>query len=478
MTATASVGLESLFEANRAEPALIGEGFAWTYGDLANRAAGIAHTWRESGAVAGDRVALRLPNGPEFLAAYLAAAIGGFTIVPVNSGLTDTDLGYILDATAPRLVVDDPEQVTGKSADFSGEFAVRDDDVFAIFFTSGTTNRPKGVCHTLANMVANVRAFNDLTGVDHRSRMLHVLPMGYMAGFLNTFLSPLIAGGSICIAPQFSAATAGRFWRPAIDHEVDTVWLTPTMAALLTRFCKGGTVAAWTAENMTRVFVGTAPLLDPVRTPFESAFGVRCLESYGMTELLLVASNRPDDHCVSGSVGHLVAGVETRFAADHREMTGTGDRLWIRTPYACRGYWNPVDGSIADPRQDDWFSTGDCGLLEGDRLCITGRTKDLIIKGGTNISPRAVEELLLSHPRVKEVAVVGIPHEFWGEEVAAAIVADDVGHGGNDHLLAELTSLCKQHLQAEAVPGQWRVVSELPKSSTGKTRSADVKGLF
>ncbi len=456
----------------------------FTAKEVVERAAGLARLLTSRGAPRGGRIAAALPNGPDFVLYYLACLYGGFTAVPINPALPDAVIRHIVRITCPSLLLSD----TANAGRFEGEepprwivasgdllapstplpFAGEDDIHLSITFTSGTTNLPKGVAHACGAMLANVRAYNAHVGLDDRTRMMHVLPMAYMAGFLNTILSPLAAGGSVLLAPPFSAAQALGFWRPAVDYDANALWLTPTMLAFLMRANRDPTILDWTRQHLSHVMVGTAPLPAALKESAEKSFGVECLESYGMTEVLLVSGNTSRFPRKPGSTGRILPGIEmeTRDNDGRPLRPGQKGNLWIRSPFALKGYLSG-DGVAVTPLIEGWLDTGDVGLVDDDGdLFITGRTKDLIIRGGTNVSPRAVEEILLRCPGVVDAAVVGVPHPFWGEDVVAAIIPEE----GVDHdaLQPGLLARLRAELPADALPSRFIARKEFPRSVTGK----------
>ncbi len=445
--------------------------------ELFYKASQLAQFFLIQGAARSDKIAIQLPNCIDYILCYFAGIIGNFTIIPINSALPEKDINYILSITQPKLHIKTVAELAFPEINLDHKIHSINTSIIAIFFTSGTTNKPKGVCHTTENMLANAHAFNQLVGLDQDTRLLHVMPMGYMAGFLNTVLSPILAGGSIVIAPQFSAAEAMNFWKPVMDHAVNAMWITPTMAALLARLNRNTAVSAWTKQHLRHVFVGTAPLPKSTKQVFDTAFGVECLESYGMTEVMLVSANAHKFVKKDGAVGRLIEQVEVqaRNAEGHPLSINQEGDLYLKSPFALQGYLNPETGEMISPLENGWLATGDYGYVDPDHdLFITGRIKDLIIRGGTNVSPRAVEEVLLLHPDIQEAAVIGKPHAFWGEEVVAFIIMNE-SKAFNQALIAEH---CRQNLHADAFPSLFKLMNELPRSSTGKIQTHKLRELL
>ncbi|MBU0729453.1 MAG: acyl--CoA ligase [Proteobacteria bacterium] len=466
----ASSLLSNTFAQRSGSTALICGEIRLSYAQLYRRAASLVERLRLDGINRRMTVAVELSNSIDFAVVYIAGAVGGYRIVPVNPALPESQKQYLYANTPPDKIIR-----KGLHLDDTAILKVHDSgyhfdpDAELIFFTSGTTSQPKGVRHSFARMVENVSAFNRLAGIDETTVMINVMPMSYMAGFLNTLLSPLLAGGTVIITPGFSADMARNFWPLAIQHDINTLWLSPTMAAMLARLNRSEEITAWTTKNLHQIFVGTAPLPQTVRNAFETVFGVICRESYGMTEVLLVSCQVEEDGFCDGSVGRVLDGVEiqTRNAAGHDLTPGEEGELWLRSPYMLIEYRIGECGEPQQPFLDEWLPTGDLGRIDSQgRLYITGRLKDLIIHGGINVSPRAVEDVLISHPEVSEAAVLGKAHPFWGEEVIAFIALKNE----SPSKLEDLKSYCQARLVPDAVPSRFEVLSKLPMTVTGKIR--------
>jgi acyl-CoA synthetase (AMP-forming)/AMP-acid ligase II len=460
----ASEQLNAIFAERWDEPALICDSCQFSYRELYGHAAGIAAWLAEQGCQARDAVAMLLPNGWPFAVTYLACLVGGYRIVPVNPELNSEDQAYILSSTVPKILVDDPRLLADLpplAAD-APNFVYPDEIVAAIFFTSGSTGKPKGVCHSLDALVANALSFNASLGINVGTRQYHVLPMAYMAGFLNTLLSPWMAGGVVLLGPRFRPVDALQFWQRPLQWNANAIWLTPTLAAVLVRVSRDPQVASRVGLCLEHVFCGTAPLPMATRKSFYDVFGVHLQESYGMSEVLLVAAQTRDEAARLTGVGRLLPSVkvETRTVPDL-----CAEELIIHAPWTLKGYL--LEGGESSPLLNDGgMPSGDQGMVDGQQLVITGRLKDLIIRGGLNVSPLAVEEVLLREGGVEDAAVVGLPHDFWGEMIVACLVA---GGGADPQTLQEaLQARCLSELGDGMRPDKYIWLDTLPRASTGK----------
>jgi acyl-CoA synthetase (AMP-forming)/AMP-acid ligase II len=462
----ASEKINKAFSIHWIKPALITDERSFSYCDLYAHANAIRAWLLNQGCQIDDTVAIRLPNGWPFAVAYLACILGGYRFVPVNPELNEVDQDYILCRVNARIVIEDEAVLYGLLPILADapNFNYPKGKVAAVFFTSGTTGKPKGVCHTLEGLVGNVVAFNQSQGLDSDTRLYHVLPMAYMAGFLNTLLSPWLAGGTVLLGPRFRPVEALQFWKRPLAWDANAIWLTPTLATVLVRMNRDLDIKHKLSESMRHIFCGTAPLPIAVRQSFHATFSCSLQESYGMSEVLLVAAQTRVEAAEQINVGHLLPGVHATFRAipERREP-----ELVINTPYALSSYLLE-DGESSPLLGDGGMPTGDAGQMEGDALIITGRLKDLIIRGGLNVTPVAVENVLKRELGIQEVAVVGLPHDIWGESIVACLVAES---GRNvDTLQANLHLRCTKELAEGMRPDRYVWLEDLPHASTGKVQ--------
>ena len=469
--------LELLFRQHWDQPALVNvtaNPSVWTFGQLYVAASQFVTMPAQATVafVAQDRLTTVLT--------YLAGWIKGSTLVPLDADYAlPLQQHYAPLAEATEWFAEQPTIMPPADMPVcpdAGLFALPDSGCPVRFLTSGTSAMPKVVVHRLDKMLANVAAFNQALGqtpsYTHRQTlgqvfnppapMLHVMPLHYMAGVLNCLLAPWQAGQPVILAPAFSAETATRLdamlTHPLVKSfsPVD-VWLSPTMLAMVPRLIKTPERRQTLTNRLNHVLVGTAPLPSAVQQQFEIAFSRPCLVSYGMSEVLLVSLNQtgePDD-----AVGTLLPGIQVR--------TDEQGQLWLASDYAMTGYLNQPNPFKPDAGGLNWLPTGDLGQMQQARLTITGRLKDLIIRGGINISPQAVETVLLQHPAVTGAAVWGQPDPFWGETVQAAV---ETPTPDNEALTMALQQHCHQHLPPYAQPASLKLVTQLPRTSTGKVQ--------
>lgn len=453
-------------------------GLTLSFGGFHRAAVGLAARLGEEGLTRGDRLVAVLPNSAEFALLYFACLHRGVTVVPVNPALHPRDVVFAIGHSGGKLLVY-AEATRGfvmgpmrrwelPSLPFderptTGAAEVTDDDLLTIVFTSGTTAFPKAVAHKVGSLFGNARAFNAEMGLGPEHRFLHLFPMAYSGGFFNQLISPFLAGSSVVMTPGFGPRTALDFWKTPMACGVNALWLNPTIAAALLRVDRDEEGQAWCRANIRRCFIGTAPLHAPLKRAFEAAYGVPLYESYGLSETLLVAANGPGAGAVEGAVGRPLPGVEV--------LVSDGELL-IKTPHLMAGTLDYATSRVIPPSDPEWFPSGDLGEIGADGLVrITGRKKDVILRAGLNVSPRALEELLLQHEAVEQAAVVGVPSALTGEEIVAVVRLKP----GFDASLPALESYCKTSFAASCRPSAVLVRDDMPTGATGKILKKELR---
>ena len=465
-------------------------GRTFSYGEMHAAAGAAAAELRRRRARRGDRIAISLRNSAELAALYLGALQAGVVAVPLGSGFGRRELRSVLSRSAPALVLCDDDRVGNVAHELGHEplpgldpftaappaedwepfDGVSSADVVAIHFTSGTTGVPRGVAHRLRDFSGNARRYAEAAGLDESRRIYATLPMTYMAGYYNLLLLPWTIGASIVLDKAFDASSVLRYWRAPMEHGADTLWLVPTIMAMLLEVDRDQAAPDWCAQNVRLAVCGTAPLDPELRERFEERYGVAVHDSYGLSESLLATASTPAAPAPPGTVGTPLPGVEVEVRA--------GGEIFLRSPDMLAGYVeDAAAGRLALPLDaDGWLPTGDTGTVAEDgSLAITGRSKEIVIRGGVNVSPTEVERVLRAQEAVDSVAVVGIPHRVLGEDLAAVVVLRD----GLDLEEVEpaLKSAAREGLEAPQQPGVYVQIDELPATPTGKVRKGALRDL-
>ncbi len=465
-----------------------------TYGEFEAKSLGLAGRLESLGIERGDRVLAVLPNSAEYALLFFACLRLGAAVVPVNPALHPRDIQFIIRNAGAKLLLHDAQTLSLLEglqtprwelpllddpiydADWRPRPGVSPDDLLTIVFTSGTTAFPKAVAHKSGSLLGNARLFNRAVGLGPEDRFLQLFPMAYSGGFFNLLISPYSAGASVVMAPGYGPRTALDFWKVPMAHGVNALWLTPTVAAALLMANRDEAGRAWCRQNIRKAFIGTAPLHAKLKRDFETAHGVSLLESYGLSETLLVASETPEARSGGGSVGPPLPGIQLSVRDDAgRELPrGREGEIHVKTPHLMAGYMDFEKNAPAPAGEDGWLASGDIGRLEGDgRLSITGRKKDLIIRAGLCVSPMAVESVLLEHEAVAQAAVVGVENALTGEEIVAIVKTKP----GVDwaRAKAELESFCRARFAPGSRPAVILAREEFPTGSTGKVLKKELR---
>jgi long-chain acyl-CoA synthetase len=458
-----------------------------SYAALDEAAARVAALLRAKGVAPGDRVGIMLPNVAYFPICYYGALRAGAAIVPMNPLLKDREVAFYLgdsdanvllawhqfadaahlgaEQTSADCVLVEPGEFEDLLArcDPDQEIAAREpDDTAVILYTSGTTGKPKGAELTHRNLLRNVEVTIGLFDLDERAVTLGALPFFHAFGQTCALNATIAVGGRLTLIPRFDGGKALEI----LERDRVTVFQgVPTMYAAMLHHPHADT--ADTSALEVCVSGGAAMPVEVMRA-FEDKFGCQILEGYGLSETSPVASfNRRDRERKPGSIGLPVEGVEMKLID---EEDGVGE-IAIRGHNVMKGYWRRDDATAEAIDADGWFKTRDMAKLDQDGyFFIVDRKKELVIRGGFNIYPREIEEVLYEHPGVREAAVIGIPHDTLGEEVAAAVALKD----GADASPDELRDYVKQRVAAYKYPRRVWLVDELPKGPTGKILKREI----
>jgi long-chain acyl-CoA synthetase len=465
-----------------------------TYEQLDERSTQVAGLLAAHGVGSGDRVGLMLPNVPQFPMLYYGVLRAGAVVVPMNPLLKAREVAYYLEDSGAKLLfawdATATEAAKGAEAAGTGFLAVAPaafdrlldeqapaasvagragDDTAVILYTSGTTGKPKGAELTHANLRRNAAvSATTLFGLEPDDVVMGCLPLFHSFGQTCGLNAAVGSGACLTLLPRFDPGKALE----VIQRDRVTIFEgVPTMYAALLHHPQRGD---HDAGSLRLCVSGGAALPVEVLRGFEDAFGCMILEGYGLSETSPVASfNHPDRDRKPGSIGTPIQGVEMRLVGPGGEDVAAGEvgEIAIRGHNLMKGYWRREDAT-KEAIPDGWLRTGDLARQDEDGyFFIVDRKKDLIIRGGYNVYPREVEEVLYEHPAVAEAAVVGLPHPTHGEEVGAAVVLKP----GADATPAELQAFCKERVAAYKYPRHVWVEAALPKTATGKLLRREVQ---
>src|SRR6516162_7518213 len=468
---------EQVAKSTPSATAVIEETRRWTFSELADQVNRIAAVIREK--VKGDTVGILLLNSQTYVATMLAIWKAGKTAVPLNYLLPPADLGFIikdsgmsalvssqffgqaLAAIRPLfgdrgliLMTDDPEFMAGAGSNESHEY--RDPALF--LYTSGTTGRPKGVVLTHDNLIANVDPCRKAGEFDQRDGFLCLLPFFHTYAITGTVLLPLLNGIKIVLIDRFQPTKVLGLIQ---EHRISVFLAIPSMYRVLAT-----TDGNFDVSSVRFPISGGEPLPMAIAEAFEKRFNVPIFEGYGQTEAAPVVTLNTPGNCKLGTIGRALPDVEVAIWDDQNRVLPAGQvgEIMVRGRSVMAGYHH-LPEETAKTITDGWLHTGDLGKLDEDGfVTITGRKKDLIISAGENIYPREIEEALCQHPKVKEVAVIGVTDDARGEVPKAFVIA----HEGVVVDEKELRAYCRENLANYKVPKYFDIVPDLPRTPTGK----------
>lgn len=492
-----------------------------TYAQFSAMAAQVANGLRAIGIRPGDHVALSCPNTPHFVVAYYGILRAGAVVVPINVLLKPREIAYHLndsDAVAMLVFEGTPElpmaQMARAACDdakncrqlivmtvdpaakspveraltlgqiMRGQSPVSEthpsdaDDTAVMLYTSGTTGQPKGAELSHLNMMVNAIASRDITvpllqyDLAHQNVALITLPLFHSTGQTCQMNAGVAGGHRMVLLPRFDAAAVLQ----TFEREQITCWVgVPTMYWALLQYARQhGIDTQKAAASLRACMSGGAPMPVALLREFETAFGVRILEGYGLSETApLACFNHPFRPSKPGTVGPAVFSCEVRVvdAEDQSLPTGETGEIVIRGHNVMKGYYKrPLETSEA--LRGGWFHTGDIGVIDADGyVSIVDRKKDMVLRGGMNVYPREIEEVLMTHPAVSLAAVIGVPDERLGEEVKAFVVRRQ----GESLSEAELIEWCKTQCAAYKYPRHIEFRESLPMGGTGKVLKRELR---
>ncbi len=454
----------------------------WTFAELDRRVSAVAGRLAAAGVVEGGRVALLARNGSGFVQIVHAVPRLGATLVPLNVRLTADELAWQLrDAGAGCLVYDEPnaENAAGlkkiapavthlslaeltERGEEGVDLALERVDlsaVHSVIYTSGTSGRPKGAMLTFGNYFWSAMGSALNLGLRGDDRWLACMPLFHVGG-LSILLRSVIYGSTVLVHESFDADAVNR----AIDDEEVTI--VSVVATMLRRMLEARGERSY-PDSLRCVLAGGGPLPRPLLEECERR-GVPVVQTYGLTEAASQVTTQALDEASRrlGSSGRPLFVTEVRIEGEDGRALAPGEpgEIVVRGPTVTPGYLNDPEAT-ARALRDGWLHTGDIGYLDADgELYVLDRRDDLIVSGGENVYPAEVEEVLRSHPGVLDAAVVGLPDERWGQQVAAAVAP----RPGVELDEEELLAFCRSKLASYKAPARIRFVEELPRNAAGK----------
>jgi long-chain acyl-CoA synthetase len=465
-----------------------------SYAELDNRSARLAALIGEAGLQPGERVGVMLPNVPDFPIAYYGVLRAGGVVVPMNVLLKRREIAFYLGDSGAKFLIawhgfgaearagaeeTGAELIEVEPTAFAatldaiepaaGVAEIDAEDTAVILYTSGTTGQPKGAELTHFNLSRNADVASRTTcTVEQGDVVLGSLPLFHSFGQTVSMNASMRVGATLTLLPKFDPGEAlETMQRDRVTH----FYGVPTMYGALLHH--PGREEYDTASLRTCVTGGASMPVEVLRG-FEDAFDCIVLEGYGLSETSPVASsNHAGMERKPGSIGTPIAEVEMRVVDEDDNEVAQGEvgEIVIRGHNIMKGYWQRPDAT-AEAMRGGWFHSGDMARVDEDGyFFIVDRKKDLIIRGGYNVYPREVEEVLYEHPKIREAAVLGVPHEQWGEEIGAAVVL----HEGEELSPAECSEYVKERIAAYKYPRLVWFLDDLPKGPTGKILKREIE---
>ncbi|WP_144942225.1 long-chain-fatty-acid--CoA ligase [Kocuria salsicia] len=477
------------------DPAVILDDLHLSYGQLDDLSARGAALLTANGIRPGDRVALVLPNVPHMAVLYYAILRAGGIVVPLNPLLTPRELTYHFQDAGVSFVLawEDMAQASQKAVEELDGVAVlpisaqgtvghlmsvepaaevverEDEDTAVLLYTSGTTGRPKGAELTHHNLHSNAEIAGELFDLRNGDVMFGGLPFFHVFGQTVALNGVVARGAAVSLLPRFHPVKALEILRR--DH-VNIFVGVPTMYVALLHELGKGELTTEGIDLRAGVSGGSAMPVE-VMAKFEKVFDTSVYEGYGLSETSpIVCFNQPGNVRKPGSIGTVVRGAEIRIVDgdDNEVPTNEVGEIAVRGQYVMKRYWNNPEAT-EEAMRNGWFHTGDMGRKDEDgAIFIVDRKKDMILRGGYNVYPREIEEVVYQFPGVVEAAVVGVPSEKHGEEVGAVVVFESgvLESKGREALSQELDAFVQERVAKYKYPRIYRITDELPKGPTGK----------
>ncbi len=475
------------------QPCVISEsdGTCLSYAQFFSAVGRVSSLMAASGIRKGDVVSLLLPNSAEYVIAYFACWRLGAIAGPVNSLLKAQEIAYVISNSEAKAILVHPDyadtiasirgeipsitavisstqvselcDIENSSEELNPTSQIDGPDEAIIIYTSGTTGKSKGCLLTHENIVANARQISSWMKFSPADRILTLMPLFHMNAVTVTTVAPIYAGATTIISPRFSTS---RFWEIVSNHKVTTFGSVATMLSMLLNAFPDGVPRGFKSKQLRFAMCGSAPVPVEVLRRFEETFNCLVIEGYGLSESTCRSTfNPPNERRRPGSCG-LSIGNEMKVVDEEDLAVADGmlGEIVLRGENIFKGYYKDPEAN-KNAFRDGWFHTGDIGYRDSDGyFYIVDRKSDMIIRGGENIYPREIDEVLYQNSGVAAAATVGVSDPLYGEEVTSFVVLKE----GARITEADLMAFCRERLADYKCPKSIRFVTEVPKGPTGK----------
>jgi aminotransferase len=484
-----------------------------TFREIEIESSKIASNLIDLGLRQGDKVGIIMENSASLVKLYFACLFCGIVVIPINHNMSSQEIEHIINHSKMKFVFVDTttnskinnnflnskkiSKLLIKKSDKSiiesnlivlnfdkisliGNFKpfqnISSNDDMIIIYTSGTTAKPKAVIHKISDIVKNALVFGKELEIGKDNRFYNILSLSYLGGYYNLLLLPFVLGSSVVLTNTFNPKSALNFWESIIKHNVNTLWLVPSIMSILMEIDRSADGENYCKNNIKKILTGTAPLSIQLRKEFEKKYDVKVFENYGLSETFFISTNSQKHPVKDGSVGKILEGVKIKIVDKYGKEVEEGNEgeVIVKTIFLMKGYYNLGNNNkLKKFFTHDWFKTGDIGILKKSTLYITGRKKDMIIRGGVNISPVSIENIFYKHPKVIECAIIGIPHKIQGEEIILVIRIKN--EEDFEKIKKELSYISKIKLEKIKQPSKILFLTEFPHSTYGKIKKNKIR---
>jgi acyl-CoA synthetase (AMP-forming)/AMP-acid ligase II len=480
-----------------ARPFIVFEGKQWSFVQFNERVDLLANAFRELGIQKGDRIGMLQVNCPQVVEAYFAAAKIGAIFVPLNFRTTSEELVYMIgNAEAAVLLTGAryfdmvkemlPQLPSVKACISVATAEIGDDDITILMYTAGTTGRPKGVPLTHSGFVSYILANVEPASPEIEEKNLLTVPLYHVAG-MQAVLAGIYGGRTLVLMRQFEVQ---EWLKTAQAEKVTRAMLVPTM---LKWVIEDPDFHKYDLSSLGVITYGAAPMpLNVIQKAIEEMPGVRFINAFGQTETAsTITTLGPADHIIEGtdadkekklkrlaaSIGRPLPDVAVKIIDEKGTALPANQvgEIYAKGPRMMKSYWGDADKSAQVITTDGWLRTGDKGWMDEDGyIYLAGRGDDMIIRGGENISPEEVEDVLHAHPKIDEAAVIGIPHPDWGQEPCAVVALKKGTNADTDEMMA----YCRSRLPGFKRPGSVIFIDSLPRNQMGKVLKKKLREIY